>query len=124
MTLWEKTITNMQKGYERLAVFAALLSERVKAEINIIRLRMHLDEVQDSIRDRQAFIGRRLVELRNRGGHAGGVDRFFQNDEIMAALEEITRLENDVLNIQDDLRSESEALKPVPPPTPDEEKAA
>jgi len=123
MTLWEKTISNIEKGYERLTLFAALLSDRVKAEINIIRLRMQLDEVQDRIRDRQAFIGRRLLELRGRGAHIHSFDHFFQNDEIAAALEEISRLEKDVLNIQDDLRSETDVLKAVPPPSPDEETA-
>jgi hypothetical protein len=124
MTLWERTITNMQNGYERLAVFAAHLSDRVKAEINIVRLRMQLDDVRDRIRDQQAFIGRRLLELRDRGGHAGSLDHFFRNDEIAAAQADISRLEKDVLNILDDLRSETDSLKAVPPPSPDEEKAA
>jgi uncharacterized membrane protein len=124
MTLWEKTISNMQKGYERVAVFAAVLSDRVKAEIAIIRLRTQLDEVRSRIRDQHAFIGRKLAELRSRGAQAGSVEQFLRNDEIAAALDDISRLESDVLNIQDDLRSEANALKAVPPPSPDEEKAA
>ena len=123
MTLWEKTITNMQKGYERLAVFAAIFSDRVKAEINIVRLRMQHDDVQKRIREQEGFIGRRLLELRSRGKLPSSFDRLFGSDEVSSAVEKISILEKDVENILDELRTETAHLKAVPSSS-DEEKSA
>jgi archaellum component FlaC len=123
MNLWEKTIINLQQGYEKMTAFAAVFSERLKAEINIIRLRMQLDEVQEQIRDQHYIIGRKLLELRDGGSLPASLELFFKNDEIASALEKISSYEKDLENILDELRSEADALKAVPT-RKDEEKAA
>jgi hypothetical protein len=123
MTLWEKTIVNLQRGYEKMTSFADVFSERVRAEINIIRLRMQLDDVRNRIREQHHIIGRKLLELRDGEMLPASLDLFFQNEEIATALEKIALLENDQENILDELRSEAEALKPVPTES-DEEKEA
>ncbi len=45
VTIWEKAVLNMQKGSRKIAAAAAVFSERVKAELTIVRLRIRIDEV-------------------------------------------------------------------------------
>ena len=47
MMIWEKVMSNMQKGSDKLMAAAATFSERVQAELNIVRLRIRLDNVQE-----------------------------------------------------------------------------
>jgi hypothetical protein len=123
MTLWEKTITSLQQGYERITAFAALFSERLQAEINIIRLRLQLDEVKEQIREQHQVIGRKLLELRDEASMPASLELFFKNDDVSAALEKIASCEKDLENILDELRSEADAVKAAPI-RKDEEKAA
>ncbi len=34
MALWDKTLLNLQKGYDRITAFASVFSERLKAEMD------------------------------------------------------------------------------------------
>jgi uncharacterized protein YfcZ (UPF0381/DUF406 family) len=123
MNLWEKTIFNVQQGYEKLTAFAAFFSDRMKAEINIVRLRMQQDEVQDQIRDQYSIIGKKLLEMRDNASLPASLELFFKNDDITAALEKIVSYEKHLENILDELRSEADAVKAAPSQK-DEEKAA
>ena len=114
MTVWEKTLVNLQKGYDRLSVFAATFSERARAEINIIRLRMEIDNVQRSIGEQQQFVGKKLLDLKEGGDLPRTFDLFFVNDEVATALEKIERLNKEREIHLDDLQHEAEVLKIVP----------
>jgi len=110
MNLWETTLVSLQKGYDRLTLFAATFSDRVKAEINIVRLRMQVDEMQSSIRSEHEAIGRKLVEMRDEGTLPRTFDMFFKNDEISASLDKIELAESTLDDLADDLDSESRSI--------------
>jgi hypothetical protein len=122
MTVWEKTLINIQKGYGKLMSFAANVSERAKAEINIIRLRMQIDDLRDTIGDYHRSIGKKLLERKDTDSLPKSFDLFFTSSEITADLEKIDRAQKDLEILLDDLRHESDALKAVS--VPDEEKSA
>ena len=114
MTVWEKTLVNLQKGYARLMSFAATFSDRVKAEITIVRLKIQIDGVQDKISEQQRFIGRRLLEMKEAETLPRTFDLFFKLDEIVSAVEKIERCQKDREILRDDLQHEAEVLKPAP----------
>ena len=114
MTVWEKTLVNLQKGYARLMSFAAIFSDRVKAEITIVRLKIQIDGVQDKISEQQRFIGRRLLEMKEAETLPRTFDLFFKLDEIVSAVEKIERCQKDREILRDDLQHEAEILKPAP----------
>jgi hypothetical protein len=114
MTVWEKTLTNLQKGYAKLASFAATFSDRVKAEITIVRLRMQIDGIQAKVHEQQQFIGQKLLEMKENDTLPGSFDLLFKNYEIASALEKIDRYQKDKEILLDDLQREAEVLKPAP----------
>ena len=122
MTVWEKTLINLQKGYGKLMVVAANTSDRVKSEITIIRLRMEIDSQRQTIGDHHRSIGRKLLEMKDTDALPQSFDHFFLNSEISAHLEKIDRAQKDLEILLDDLRRESDALKVVS--VPGEEKSA
>jgi len=122
MTVWEKTLINLQKGYGKLMFFAANASERIKAEITVVRLRMQIEELQDTIGDHHRSIGKKLLNMKDNDALPNSFDLFFTNAEITAHLEKIDRAQKDLEILLDDLRHESDALKAEP--GPDEEKSA
>jgi len=122
MTVWEKTLVNLQKGYGKLMSFAANASDRIKAEITIIRLRLQIDALRNTIGDHHRSIGRKLLEMKDSDALPKSFDHFFLNSEITAHVEKIERAQKDVEILLDDLRHESDALKVVS--VTDEEKSA
>jgi hypothetical protein len=122
MTIWEKSLISIQKGYGKLMSFAANVSERAKAEINIIRLRMQIDALRDTIGEYHRSIGKKLLEMKDTDSLPKSFDLFFTSSEITAHLEKIDRAQKDLEILLDDLRHESEALKAVS--VPNEEKSA
>ena len=114
MTVWEKTLVNIQKGYTKLTVFASIFSERARAEINIVRIRMEIDSVQRSIAEQQQLIGKKLLDLKDGGDLPRIFELFFAGDEIASALEQIERLNRELEIHLDDLQNEAEVLKAAP----------
>lgn len=114
MTVWEKTLINLQKGHARLLSFAAIFSERLRAEINIIRLRMQIDAVRGKINEQHRFIGQRLLSMKEGDTLPRTTELFFRNDEIAASLEKIERYHKDLEILLDDLQHEADVLKPSP----------
>ena len=112
MTVWEKTLINLQKGYTKLTIFAATFSDRVKAEITIVRLKIQIDGVRDNVREQQRFIGQKLLQMKENNELPRTFELFFQNDEVSWALEKIERLTSDLEILLDDLQRETEILKP------------
>lgn len=111
MNLWEKTLVNLNKGYERLTLFAATFSERVRAEINIVRLRMQKDELEEAIDEEVRLIGGRLIVLRNKGTLPATMDQFLANDEIVASLEKISLHEKTLDDLREELGREAAAIR-------------
>jgi hypothetical protein len=116
MTVWEKTLVNLQKGYAKLMSFAAILSDRVKAEITIVRLKIQIDGVQEKIFQQQRIIGQRLLEMKDDESLPQTFEAFFKIDEIVSAVEKIERCQKDREILLDDLRHEAEVLKPQAAP--------
>src|SRR5512147_1904087 len=96
MTVWEKTLVNLQKGHDRLMSFASTVSERVKAEITIVRLQMQIGDIRNKVGEQQRIIGRKLLELKDGGSLPSSFDLLFKNDEISSALEKIDRAQRDL----------------------------
>ncbi len=115
MPLWDKTLTNLQKGHDKLMVLAQTFSERIKAEITIIRVRMQIDEVRDKVTVQHGIIGRRLIELRDTAALPQSFELFFKDGEVVSALEKIAQYERDLENLKDELRSEARSVQAVPP---------
>lgn len=110
MTVWQKALINLEKGYDKLSSFAAVFADRVKAEITIIRVRMQIDDVRDRIGEQQRLIGARLLAQRSEDALPRSFARFFQQDDIVAALERITQLEKELEMLQEELSDETAAV--------------
>jgi hypothetical protein len=114
MTVWEKTLINLQKGHDRLLSFAAVFSERLRAEINIIRLRMQIDGVRAKVNKQHLFIGQKLLSMKEGDSLPRTCELFFKNEEIASSLEKLDRYNRDLEILLDDLQHEADVLKPAP----------
>ena len=113
MTVWEKTLVNLQKGYEKLMSFASTVSERVKAEITIVRLQMQISDIRDKVGEQQRIVGQKLLEMKDGGSLPSSFELLFRNDEISSALEKIDRAQRDLEMLREDLRHAADGLKPA-----------
>jgi hypothetical protein len=113
MTIWEKAILNIQKGVQKITVFAAFFSERVKAEIAIVRLRIRINEVQTKIDELYRIIGRKLVDLKNRGDMPKTSEHVLADADIFSAMNEIAELKKEIDDLVDEMKIEQEALRPA-----------
>lgn len=114
MSFWEKTIGNVQRGHERLLSFAATFSERLRAEINIVRLKIQIEGLRRQISEQHQIIGRKALELKVDGSLPRTWELFFQLDDVAAAVENAERLEKEEEILQDDLQHEADMLKQTP----------
>jgi hypothetical protein len=89
MSIWEKTVVNVERGSRKITAFAATFSERIKAELAIIRLQVKIDELLRRIDDLHRMIGARVVDLKNRDIMPKTTEQLFFDDEITAALSEL-----------------------------------
>jgi seryl-tRNA synthetase len=119
MTIWETAVLNMQKGSRKVMAAAAVFSERVKAEIAIVRLRIRIDEVQARIDELYRTIGRTTVELRNKGLMPETAEQLFAVDEITAALNELATRKKEIEDLLFEIKHEQDAYKPAAKPTED-----
>lgn len=111
MAVWERTITNLQKGYDRLTSFAAVFSERLRAEVNIVRIRTQINGVRTDMGEQHRIIGEKLLTMRDDGTLPATSELFFANDEVAAALERVASLERELENLMDELQAEADSLK-------------
>ena len=123
MNLWETTVVNVQKGYDKLTLFAATFADRMRAEINIVRLRMQIDEVQAALRKEHEAIGRKLVEMREADSLPDTLELFCKSDEIAGSLSKIVRHEKALDELVDDLGHESGAVQQETPQSEEERPA-
>lgn len=105
MGIWERVFVNMQKGAWKVTVFAAFFSERVKAEVRIVRLRLKMESVQKRIDGLYRAIGKRALELKA-GAVVRSTDDLFKDDVISAAVTEIAKLEKKMEDLNAELKRE------------------
>ena len=111
--IWEKVITNMQKGSDKLMAAAATFSERMQAELNIVRLRIRLDNVQERINEQYQIIGHTLVELNNSGSLPELAEHLLQDEKIAAPLIELAALEKELDRLNDEIKNEASVFRPT-----------
>ncbi len=113
MTIWEKAVLNMQRGTQRLTATAVIISERLKAELAIVRLRIRLDEVKSQIDEQYRIIGRRVVNLANGAALPRTTEQLVEDEEIAAAMTEIEARKKEREDLHNDIANEQAAFKPA-----------
>ena len=113
MTIWEKAVFNMQRGVQRLSATAVIISERLKAEITIARLRMRLDEVKSQINAQYRIVGHRVVNLANGDALPKTSEQLVKDEEIAAAMTEIEAHKKEVEDLLSEIANEQAAFKPA-----------
>jgi hypothetical protein len=115
MNIWEKAVFNMQRGTKRISIAAVLCSERVRAEIAIVRLRIRTNEVQERIDELYQGVGRRVVNLTRGDALPKTSEQLVQDEEISTLMHELAdrKQELDELNamIKTEQSSSKTALK-------------
>jgi len=111
MTIWEKAILNMHRGSKRVSLAAALLAERVKAEIDIVRLRIRIDEVQERIDELYQAIGRKVVNLSRGDALPKTTEQLVQDEEIAVAMSELTERRQELEELQGKIVSEKTSVR-------------
>ncbi len=106
MAIWEKVIVNIERSSKRIAHSAAFFSDRVRAEIALVRLRIRLDQVKALIREEEALIGRTIVMLRKKGQLPQNTDALLRDEFIVTALAEIESREKDLEDIRNEIAYE------------------
>ncbi len=114
MTIWEKVVVNLEMGSRKIAATASIFAERVKAEINIVRLRIRRDEVQSRIDELHRIIGRRVVDLSSRAVIPKAGDQLIKDEDIAAALAELEVRNKDLEELKAEIKSEMSAFKTEP----------
>ncbi len=112
MTIWEKAVLNMQRGAQRLSATAVIISERLKAEITIARLRLRLDEVKSRVDEQYRIIGRRFVNLAKGDALPTTSEQLAKDDEIAAAMTEIEARKKEMEDLNSEITAGQAAFKP------------
>ena len=114
MTVFDKVLINMHKGYERLREIAAVFSERAKSELNLVRMRIRIDGVQAGIDKLHRTIGRRVVELRAKSALSKAEEQLLRDEEIAAAFSELARMKKDLEDLIAEVKREQAEFTTVP----------
>ena len=114
MTIWEKAVVNVQKGLQKINTFSAFFSERIKAEIAIVRLRIRIDEIQTQIDELYRTIGRRVVDLKNRGEIPKASEQLLRDEDIVSSMNELVEQKKEIEDLLNEIKIEQEARKPAP----------
>ena len=111
MTIWEKAILNMQRGTKRISIAAALFADRVRVEINIVRLRIRIDEVQERIDAQHQAIGRKVVNLARGEALPITTEQLVKDEEIAAAMAELTDCKLEIEELRSTIVDEQATMK-------------
>lgn len=114
MTLFDRVLVNLHRGYEKTRRGAEIFSERAMVEINIVRFRIKMDSIQAEIDDLHRTIGKRMVELKDKEELPKSFDLFLKSDEIAHALEELDKMKKELDDVYAELSNEQAVLKPLP----------
>jgi hypothetical protein len=113
MTIWEKTVLNVQKGIQKISVVAATFSERVKAEIAIVRLRIRIDDIQAQIDGLYRTIGRTIVDLMQSDQVPKTTEQLLKHESIVAALSDIAERKKEMEDLIAEMKREQDAFRPM-----------
>jgi hypothetical protein len=113
MTIWEKAVLNIQKGVQRLSVAASTFSERVKAEIAIVRLRIRINDIQTQIHELHRTIGRTVVDSMHSNEMAKAAEYLLKQDSIVAALNELAERKKEMEELKQEMMREQDAFRPA-----------
>ena len=105
MTIWEKTVLNIEKGTRKLTVAAATFSEWAKAELAIIRVRIRIDETQRGIDELHRQIGRKITDLSKQDTLPTATEQLLKDEVISIALTEIAEREQELEGLKTELKS-------------------
>lgn len=111
MTIWEKAILNMQRGSQRISLTAALFADRVRVEIDVVRLRIRIDEAQERIDELYQSIGRKVVNLARGDALPKTTEQLIQDEEIAAAMSELTDRKQEIEELRSNILSEQASVK-------------
>jgi len=111
MTIWEKAVLNMQRGSQRISIAAVLLADRVRAEINIVRLRIRIDEVQQRIDTLYQAIGRKVVNLTRGDALPETTEQLVRDEEIAAAMTELADHKQEIEELRNMIVDEQASVK-------------
>jgi hypothetical protein len=111
MTIWEKVTINLEKASKKITTMSALLADRVKAEITIVRLRLRRDELQSLINEQYRAIGKRIVDLGKKDQLPRSTDQLMNEEEIAAAVAEIAARERELEELSQEIAREQDAFK-------------
>ncbi len=103
MSIWEKTILNVEKGSKKVAATAAVFSERVKAELAIIKLRIKISDMQTRIGLHHQAIGVRITDLLKKGTLPKTTEHLLQDEEIATALSKLSKRTVELEGLTSDL---------------------
>ncbi len=119
MTIWEKAVLNMQKGSRKIAAAAAVFSERIKAELTIVRLKIKIDEMQDRMDSLYGMIGRRILDLRIKEALPKTVEQLLMDEDIAAAMTEIANGEQEMEQLKNEIKTIGSGFAPEEKKTED-----
>jgi len=111
MTIWENAILNMQRGSRRISVAAVLFADRVKVEIEVVRLRIRIDEVQERINELYQAIGRKVVNLARGEALPQTTEQLLQEEEIAAVMSELVDRKQEIESLHGRIASERDSVK-------------
>ena len=109
--LWEKVIANIQRASDKLIATAATFSERVRAELNIVRLRMRVDNVQENVNEQYRIIGHTVVEFNNSASLPKLTEHLLQEEKVAASLIELIALEKELDRLSDEIENEAAVFR-------------
>lgn len=112
MILWEKSVINLQKGYERLTAFAATFSERARAEVNIVRIRLRIDGIRARVEELHLIIGRRIMELKAGDAVPKTTEQLLLDDDIAGAASELVERERELADLNEELKGVQADFQP------------
>jgi uncharacterized protein (DUF849 family) len=108
MTIFDKVLINAHKGFEKLKLLASIFSERIKAELNIIRIRIKMNDVQERIEHLYRLIGKRYFDMRSQLAPGEREQPFLNDEEIAAAMAEIIERKKELGDLEADMKRERE----------------
>ncbi len=111
MAIWGKAVLNIEKGSKKITVMAATFSDWVKAELQIIRLRIRIDETQTAIDQLHRQIGRKIMNLKKQDALPESIDLLLRDEEIVMAMAELTDREQEIEELKTELKIVRRDLK-------------
>jgi len=89
--MWTRIKRNFENGVDKIKWFSALLSDRAKIEISVMKLLYESDQMEKRRDELMKTIGRRVFELRESS------DKHIRKDRVIAeSVSEIEQISGDI----------------------------